>query len=205
MFLKNFLNQSGSKEEVEHADILELNTIIDTLRKEKRELENDKVCICRQMGFKNGGSCGSKYHHSLFLTQQISRTPPLPVICEPNIQMDNPMLLCLAGLDAQTYLFLSLHPQVALVEELNTAEDRCRDGESQSAVELAQEVSDLKSQLEDREQAFKRAHLDIETLTAELEVLDKQNQEATQVHLPLDQCRLHALNSLCNLLCFCSL
>ncbi|KAA0718112.1 Thyroid receptor-interacting protein 11 [Triplophysa tibetana] len=105
------LNESGSKEEVEHADILELNTIIDTLRREKRELQKDKV---------------------------------------------------------------------ALVEELNTAEDRCRDGESQSAVELAQEVSDLKSQLEQREQAFKQAHLDIETLTAELEVLDKQNQEATQ-------------------------
>ncbi|KAI7805846.1 thyroid receptor-interacting protein 11, partial [Triplophysa rosa] len=104
------LNESGSKE-VEHADILELNTIIDTLRREKEELEKDKV---------------------------------------------------------------------ALVEELNTAEDRCHDGESQSAVELAQEVSDLKSQLEQREQALKQAHLAIETLTAELEVLDKQNQEATQ-------------------------
>lgn len=33
-------------EEVEHADILELNTIIDTLRKEKEEMEKEKVCIC---------------------------------------------------------------------------------------------------------------------------------------------------------------
>lgn len=40
------LMQSGPTEEVEHADILELNTIIDTLRKEKEEMEKEKVCIC---------------------------------------------------------------------------------------------------------------------------------------------------------------
>lgn len=105
------ISETGSNEEVEHADILELNTIIDTLRREKEELENDKG---------------------------------------------------------------------ALVEKLNTAESRHSDGESQSVIELAQEVSDLESQLEQREQALKQAHLDIETLTAELEILDKQNQEATQ-------------------------
>lgn len=54
-------------------------------------------------------------------------------------------------------------------------------------MELSQEVSDLKSQLDQREQALKQAHLDIETLSAELEELDKQNQEATQV-LFLNQC-----------------
>jgi len=32
-------------EEVEHADILELNTIIDTLRTEKEEMEREKVWI----------------------------------------------------------------------------------------------------------------------------------------------------------------
>ncbi len=54
-------------------------------------------------------------------------------------------------------------------------------------MELSQEVSDLKSQLDQREPALKQAHLDIETLSAELEELDKQNQEATQV-LFLNQC-----------------
>lgn len=54
-------------------------------------------------------------------------------------------------------------------------------------MELSQDVSDLKSQLDQREQALKQAHLDIETLSAELEELDKQNQEATQV-LFLNQC-----------------
>uniref|UniRef100_A0A672Q2C3 Thyroid receptor-interacting protein 11-like n=1 Tax=Sinocyclocheilus grahami TaxID=75366 RepID=A0A672Q2C3_SINGR len=93
--------------EIEHADILELNTIIDTLRKEKEEVEREKL---------------------------------------------------------------------ALVERLTLAEERHKGLESESAVELLQEVSDLKSQLHQREQA----HLDIETLSAELEELDRQNQEATQ-------------------------
>lgn len=52
-------------------------------------------------------------------------------------------------------------------------------------MEWSQEISDLKSQLDRREQALKQAHLDIETLSTELEELDKQNQEATQVLLPM--------------------
>ncbi|XP_056108990.1 thyroid receptor-interacting protein 11 [Rhinichthys klamathensis goyatoka] len=105
------LTESGPLEEVEHADILELNTIIDTLRTGKEEMEREKL---------------------------------------------------------------------ALLERLTLAEERHRTGESKSAVELSQEVSDLKSQLDRRDQALKQAHLDIETLSAELEELDKQNQEATQ-------------------------
>uniref|UniRef100_A0A673LE73 Thyroid receptor-interacting protein 11-like n=1 Tax=Sinocyclocheilus rhinocerous TaxID=307959 RepID=A0A673LE73_9TELE len=104
-------NHISPTEEVEHADILELNTIIDTLRKEKEEVEREKL---------------------------------------------------------------------ALVERLTLAEQRHKAGESESVLELSQEVSDLKSQLVQREQALKQAHLDIETLSAELEELDKQNQEATQ-------------------------
>uniref|UniRef100_A0A8C0YFC5 Thyroid hormone receptor interactor 11 n=2 Tax=Cyprinus carpio TaxID=7962 RepID=A0A8C0YFC5_CYPCA len=102
---------SSPTEEVEHADILELNTIIDTLREEKEEVEREKL---------------------------------------------------------------------ALVERLTLAEERHKGFESESAVELSQEVSDLKSQLQQRERALKQAHLDIETLSAELEELDRQNQEATQ-------------------------
>uniref|UniRef100_A0A671QWK8 Thyroid receptor-interacting protein 11-like n=1 Tax=Sinocyclocheilus anshuiensis TaxID=1608454 RepID=A0A671QWK8_9TELE len=69
---------------------------------------------------------------------------------------------------------------LALVERLTLAEQRHKAGESESILERSQEVSDLKSQLVQREQALKQAHLDIETLSAELEELDKQNQEATQ-------------------------
>uniref|UniRef100_A0A9J8BU78 Thyroid hormone receptor interactor 11 n=1 Tax=Cyprinus carpio carpio TaxID=630221 RepID=A0A9J8BU78_CYPCA len=105
------LSESSPTEEVEHADILELNTIIDTLREEKEEVEREKL---------------------------------------------------------------------ALVERLTLAEERHKGFESESAVELSQEVSDLKSQLQQRERALKQAHLDIETLSAELEELDRQNQEATQ-------------------------
>uniref|UniRef100_A0A8C1SNA8 Thyroid hormone receptor interactor 11 n=1 Tax=Cyprinus carpio TaxID=7962 RepID=A0A8C1SNA8_CYPCA len=70
--------------------------------------------------------------------------------------------------------------ELALVERLTLAEERHKGFESESAVELSQEVSDLKSQLQQRERALKQAHLDIETLSAELEELDRQNQEATQ-------------------------
>uniref|UniRef100_A0A671L0P2 Thyroid receptor-interacting protein 11-like n=1 Tax=Sinocyclocheilus anshuiensis TaxID=1608454 RepID=A0A671L0P2_9TELE len=105
--LKTLSEVNFPTEEVEHADILELNTIIDTLRKEKEEVEREKL---------------------------------------------------------------------VLVERLTLAEERHKGLESESAVELSQEVSDLKSQLHQREQA----HLDIETLSAELEELDRQNQEATQ-------------------------
>ncbi|XP_052428107.1 thyroid receptor-interacting protein 11-like [Carassius gibelio] len=101
----------SSPTEVEHAEILELNTIIDTIRKEKEEVEREKL---------------------------------------------------------------------ALVERLTLAEERQKEGESESVMELSQEVSDLKSQLVQREQALKQAHLDIETLSAELEELDQQNQEATR-------------------------
>uniref|UniRef100_A0A8C2ISR9 Thyroid hormone receptor interactor 11 n=1 Tax=Cyprinus carpio TaxID=7962 RepID=A0A8C2ISR9_CYPCA len=73
------------------------------------------------------------------------------------------------------------------IDRLTLAEERHKAGESESVLQLSQEVSDLKSQLVQREQALKQAHLDIETLSAELEELDKQNQEATQV-LFLDQC-----------------
>ncbi|XP_059421982.1 thyroid receptor-interacting protein 11-like [Carassius carassius] len=104
-------HSESSPTEVEHADILELNTIIDTLRKEKQEVESEKL---------------------------------------------------------------------ALVERLTLAEEKHKKGESESVMELSQENSDLKSQLVQREQALKQAHLDIETLSVELEELDKQNQEATQ-------------------------
>uniref|UniRef100_A0A8C4ZJH5 Thyroid hormone receptor interactor 11 n=1 Tax=Gadus morhua TaxID=8049 RepID=A0A8C4ZJH5_GADMO len=37
---------AAPREEVEHADILELNTVIGSLREEKERLEQDKVCLC---------------------------------------------------------------------------------------------------------------------------------------------------------------
>lgn len=43
------------------------------------------------------------------------------------------------------------------------------------------EVAELKAQLEKKKQALTQAQLDQDTLTAELEELDRQNQEATQV------------------------
>lgn len=38
-----------SKAEVEHADILELNTIITTLKEEKEQIEKEKVCAVKKL------------------------------------------------------------------------------------------------------------------------------------------------------------
>ncbi|XP_030627630.1 thyroid receptor-interacting protein 11 [Chanos chanos] len=106
------LNESGSKAEVEHADILELNTIIDALRKEKEEMEKEKSLLLDRL-------------------------------------------------------------RIAEEERVSTCE-------ADGAADLKHDVSDLLVQLEQREKALKQAHADIETLTGELEELDRQNQEATQ-------------------------
>ncbi|XP_060727570.1 thyroid receptor-interacting protein 11 [Tachysurus vachellii] len=97
--------------EVEHADILELNTVIDALRTEKEEVEKEKS---------------------------------------------------------------------VLVERLTVAENRSTSREAESSEEQQLDVADLMKQLEQREEALRQARISMDTLTAELEELDRQNQEATQ-------------------------
>ncbi|KAF7710804.1 hypothetical protein HF521_009676 [Silurus meridionalis] len=105
------LTELNPSAEVEHADILELNTVINALRAEKEEIEKEKS---------------------------------------------------------------------AMVEKLQQAENLVTLSEAESSEDLQLEVMDLKNQLEQREEALKRAHVSMDTLTAELEELDRQNQEATQ-------------------------
>lgn len=71
--------------------------------------------------------------------------------------------------------------QSALEEKFLLAENRVTSSEAGSSEDLQLEVTDLKNQLEQRGQALKQAHVSMDTLTAELEELDRQNQEATQV------------------------
>lgn len=71
--------------------------------------------------------------------------------------------------------------QSALVENLRLAENRGTWSEAEGSEDLQLELTDLKKQLEQREEALKQAHASMDTLTAELEELDRQNQEATQV------------------------
>lgn len=61
------------------------------------------------------------------------------------------------------------------------AENRGTSREAESSEEQQLEVTDLMKQLEQREEALKQARISMDTLTAELEELDRQNQEATQV------------------------
>ncbi|KAJ8289661.1 hypothetical protein GJAV_G00003870 [Gymnothorax javanicus] len=104
------LSENEPKAEAEHADILELNTIIETLRHEKAELEQQKL---------------------------------------------------------------------DLVERVSCAEGSVRKLEEGLDPSL-QEVEALRKLLEEKDLALKEALLDRDTLTAELEELDRQNQEATQ-------------------------
>ncbi|TSV02066.1 Thyroid receptor-interacting protein 11 [Bagarius yarrelli] len=105
--LKSLL-QSG---EVENADILELNTVINALRTEKEEVEKENS---------------------------------------------------------------------ALMEKLQLAEKRDSSHATESLEDLQLEVTELTNQLKQREEALKQAHISMDTLTAELEELDRQNLEATQ-------------------------
>ncbi|XP_035249905.1 thyroid receptor-interacting protein 11 [Anguilla anguilla] len=104
------LSENEPQAEVEHADILELNTIVETLRREKAELEQQKL---------------------------------------------------------------------DLLERVNCAEDSVQKVEAEPESSL-QAVEDLRKQLEEKEQALKEAQQDRDTLSTELEELDRQNQEATQ-------------------------
>uniref|UniRef100_A0A4W5M3J3 Thyroid hormone receptor interactor 11 n=1 Tax=Hucho hucho TaxID=62062 RepID=A0A4W5M3J3_9TELE len=111
--------QSDAKMEVEHADILELNTIIGTLRKEKESVEQDKR---------------------------------------------------------------NLQERLARAEE-RVESDSLDGGESSPAA--TEQVSGLRAELEKSEQSLREVQEERETLLNELEELDRQNQQATQVWFEL--------------------
>ncbi|XP_058847485.1 thyroid receptor-interacting protein 11-like [Acipenser ruthenus] len=110
--LKN-LNQS--KAEVEHADILELNTIITTLKEEKEQIEKEKTILQEQLE--------------------------------------------------------NIKPQ-------QTVEDNAGINEELGAELL--EVKELSEKLQEKERLLADCTMERDTLMAEVEELDKQNQEATR-------------------------
>ncbi|XP_058843513.1 thyroid receptor-interacting protein 11-like [Acipenser ruthenus] len=110
--LKN-LNQS--KAEVEHADILELNTIITTLKEEKEQIEKEKTILKEQLE--------------------------------------------------------NIKPQ-------QTVEDNAGINEELGAELL--EVKELSEKLQEKERLLADCTMERDTLMAEVEELDKQNQEATR-------------------------
>ncbi|XP_063039557.1 thyroid receptor-interacting protein 11 [Engraulis encrasicolus] len=118
--LKGLL-ESEPKAEVEHADILELNTIIGTLKAEKEELEKEKHELASRLE-----ATEEKAAEAVVAATAVDGEPGRGV-------------------------------------------------EQQGGVE-----EELRAQLQKKEQALTQAQLDQDTLTAELEELDRQNQEATQ-------------------------
>lgn len=71
-------------------------------------------------------------------------------------------------------------PQLSLQQELTGAQDQM--ASNQEAVhEQLEAIDDLKRELERREKVLRNVEEERDTLMAELEELDRQNQEATQV------------------------
>lgn len=71
-------------------------------------------------------------------------------------------------------------PQLNLQERLKMAEEQIvsnNDAES----DQSESVEDLKAEVERREKALRNAEEERDTFLSELEELDRQNQEATQV------------------------
>ncbi|XP_041131811.1 thyroid receptor-interacting protein 11-like [Polyodon spathula] len=108
-------NLNRSKAEVEHADILELNTIIKTLKEEKEQLEKEKTILQERLE--------------------------------------------------------NIKPQ-------QTVEDNTGINEELRAELL--EVKELSEKLQEKERLLADCTMERDTLMAEVEELDKQNQEATQ-------------------------
>lgn len=75
-------------------------------------------------------------------------------------------------------------PQLNLQESLKTAEEQLT-GKKDTEYGLSESMEDLKVALETREKALRSCEEERDTLMSELEELDRQNQEATQVRLTL--------------------
>ncbi len=77
-------------------------------------------------------------------------------------------------------IFVVFFSQLNLQERLNTAEEQIvRNNEAESGE--SESLEDLKVELERREKALRNTEEERDTLMSELEELDRQNQEATQV------------------------
>lgn len=81
-------------------------------------------------------------------------------------------------------MFVVFFPQLNLQERLKMAEEQIvsnNDAES----DQSESVEDLKAEVERREKALRNAEEERDTFLSELEELDRQNQEATQVWLTI--------------------
>lgn len=76
-------------------------------------------------------------------------------------------------------------------EQIVSSNNGADSGESES-------VEDLKVELERREKVLRATVEERDTLMSELEELDRQNQEATQVRLVIMSLTLHPLTSTCS-------
>lgn len=77
-------------------------------------------------------------------------------------------------------IFVVFFSQLDLQERLNVAEEQTvSNNEAESGD--SESLEDLKAQLESREKALRNTEEERDTLMSELEELDRQNQEATQV------------------------
>lgn len=71
-------------------------------------------------------------------------------------------------------------PQLNLQEELKVAQEQMASNKEAVAEQL-EAIDDLKTELEQRQKVLSNVEEERNTLMSELEELDRQNQEATQV------------------------
>lgn len=71
-------------------------------------------------------------------------------------------------------------PQLNLQEELKVAQEQMASNKEAVAEQL-EAIDDLKTELEQRQKVLSNVEEERDTLMSELEELDRQNQEATQV------------------------
>lgn len=85
-------------------------------------------------------------------------------------------------LNCELLVFGVFFPQLNLQESLKTAEEQLA-SKKDTDYGPSESMEDLKVALETREKALRSCEEERDTLMSELEELDRQNQEATQVRL----------------------
>lgn len=79
-----------------------------------------------------------------------------------------------------SFCFIVALPQLSLQQELNVAREQVASNK-EAVHDRLEAIVDLKTALEQREKVLRNVEEERDTLMSELEELDRQNQEATQV------------------------
>ncbi|KAK6306881.1 hypothetical protein J4Q44_G00220290 [Coregonus suidteri] len=151
--------ESEPKTEAEHADILELNTIIGTLRKEKEMVEQEKMNLLERL------ACAEDRVESDVLDGGESSSEQIAELR--------------AELEKREHALRDTQEEREQIAELR-AELEKREHALRDTQEEREQIAELRAELEKREHALRDTREERDTLLVELEELDRQNTEATK-------------------------